>query len=213
MTRSLGHLTVLVGVAVFALTSVSMAADPIATSEFDTDDEEWLVVSTLGYVGSPTYSSTGGNPGGCIYASDPDNGAWGFAAPNSFLGDVSAAYGEVFSFDISTDSLEGDTGWVGLQGSGMEFVAPFDAPATTWTWYERSVTLIETAGWVDPETMSPPTELQLKTVLSNLSALVITAEFTSGSDTGGLDNVNLVPEPTTLALIALGVFGLVRRRR
>ncbi len=213
MGKRFGRSAVLAGVVVCALTSASLASDPIATSGFDNNDEGWLVVSTLGYVGSPTYSSSGGNPGGCIYASDPDQGAWGFAAPAKFLGDVSDAYGTVFSFDISTDNLEGDTGWVGLQGSGMEFVAPFDAPLTTWTWYERSVTLTETAGWIDPDTLLPPTKAQMQDVLSDLTALVITAEFASDADMGGLDNVNLVPEPTMLALVGLGALGLIRRRR
>ncbi len=215
MSTSFGCAKVLAVVVISAgvVASPAVAADPIAGSTFNTNDEGWLVVSTLGYVGSPTYSSTGGNPGGCIYATDPDTGAWGFAAPAKFLGDVSDAYGQSFSFDISTDNLEGDTGWVGLQGAGLEFVAPFDAPSATWQWEERSVLLNESAGWVDPDTLLPPTQGQMMAVLSDLTGLVITAEFADGADTGGLDNVLLAPEPSMLALLGLGMVGLIQRRR
>ncbi|MCK4341264.1 MAG: PEP-CTERM sorting domain-containing protein [Phycisphaerae bacterium] len=193
-----------------------LAAAPIATSTFDAGDEGWTVVTTLGYQGPPQYSSTGGNPDGFIYAVDPDTGAWGFAAPATFLGPVSEAYGQTFSFDIAAYyDPEYVSGWVGIEGAGYQFVCLFDAPATTYPdWHGRTVWMTETAGWVDPDTGLPPTSTQMMAVLSNLEGLVITAEFVEGleDDISGLDNVVLMPEPGTLALLGLGVVMVLKRR-
>jgi hypothetical protein len=42
--------------------------------------------------------------------------------------------------------------------------------------------------------------------------MVIGAETADGTDTGGLDNVMLYPEPTTLVLLLVGATVAARRR-
>jgi hypothetical protein len=213
--RAFCAVSLAVGLFSCALAPHSLHAAPIATSTFSSNAEGWAVVSTIGYYGSPTYSPTGGNPGGYIYAVDPDTGAWGFAAPSKFLGNVSAAYGQPFSFDIAAyNTPEHATAWVGIQGAGYQFICLYDAPASASTWYSRSVSMTETAGWVDPDTQMPPTYAEMMAVLSSLDGLVITAEFLEGleNDISGLDNVVLTPEPTTLMLLAVAVPVLMRSR-
>ncbi len=199
------------------VTSSLSAGVPLATSTFGSNDEGWTVVTTLGYSGLPTYSATGGNPGGFIYGVDPDTGAWGFSAPIKFLNDKSDAYGQTFSFDIAAyNTPEGETAWVGLQGGGYEIVCPFDAPESVYpAWHSRSVTLIETAGWIDPITFEAPDYDKMIAILSDLDALVITAEFCDGleNDISGLDNVVLMPEPISLALLGCGSIALLARRK
>ena len=103
-----GHLR-LTGVVVLAvmLGGVGYAfGQPIAISTFDTDHEEWTVVSN----GDPPHNapphwSDGGPTGGYIYDTDMDGGGWGFQAPEAFLGDVSQAYGHELTFDFFADKL------------------------------------------------------------------------------------------------------------
>jgi hypothetical protein len=49
------------------------------------------------------------------------------------------------------------------------------------------------------------TDEQFSQVLSNLGALRIRAEYQTGADTGYLDNVSLVPEPQSWAMLLCGV--------
>jgi hypothetical protein len=81
-----------------------------------------------------------------------------------------------------------------------------DHPGTDWTSY--AVTLHPSVGWQQDDGSGPPATLSdFQTVLSNLTALEIRGEYVTGSDTGGLDNVQLIPEPGTAATLA-GLLGL-----
>jgi len=195
-------------------------AAPIASSTFDTGDEGWRLVSTLGYDGPVVWTDTGGNPGGFIYGQDPDTGAFGFGAPSKFLGDVSDAYGQALDFDVAAyQQPDTATNWVGIRGAGYELICYYNVPATPYPdWYARSVVMDENSGWVDVGTGQPATQAAMLATLADLEGLVILAEFVDGleTDISGLDNVILMPEPTSLALFALG--GLLpmrsgRRRR
>jgi hypothetical protein len=190
-------------------------ATPIASSTFDAGDESWRLVSTLDYDGPVTWTDTGGNPGGFIYGQDPDTGAFGFGAPSKFLGNVSDAYGETLSFDVAAyQTPDTTTSWVGIRGAGYELICYYNVPATAYPdWYARSVTMDENGGWVDASTGQPATQAQMQAALADLEGLVILAEFVDGleTDISGLDNVILMPEPTSLALFAL--LGLALRRR
>ena len=142
-------------------------------------------------------------------------GAFGFAAPSKFLGDVSSAYGYDLTFDVAAYQMpEGSTSWVGISGAGYEFVCDYATPTSIYpAWHSRSVTLHESAGWVDANTGTPATHTQMLAVLSSLDGLAIATEFVEGfgDDISGLDNVNLVPEPASLILLALGSV-LLRKR-
>src|SRR6056297_1810971 len=75
------------------------AGPPIAiASTFDTDSEGW---STDKDARNFRWESSGGNPGGFIAADDIGTGQyWRFAAPNDYLGDLSAYYGQTLSYQL-----------------------------------------------------------------------------------------------------------------
>ena len=206
---------VLAGIVGFACTA-AMAGE-IASSTFDTDDEDWRLVSTLGYDGPVDYSATGGNPGGFIYGQDPDTGAFGFGAPSDFLGPISAAYGHELTFDVASyQTPDVSTSWVGMRGvNDLELISYYNAPTSAYpAWHSRSVSMVETA-WVRVSDGQPPTYAQFMSVLNDLDGLVILAEFVEGleTDISGLDNVVLVPEPTTALLLVAGGLLAARRQR
>lgn len=73
------------------------------TSTFDVNNDGWTTINANGDP-TPTYSSTGGNPGGNIQAFDLPVGASVpipyFVAPAKFLGNRSFSYGKNLRFDI-----------------------------------------------------------------------------------------------------------------
>jgi hypothetical protein len=48
-------------------------------------------------------------------------------------------------------------------------------------------------------------DAQFSQVLSDLTALRIRAEYQTGADTGYLDNVSMVPEPESWAMLLFGL--------
>ena len=209
---ALRNLSIITLIFVSALSLAGFATVPIASSTFDSDADGWEVISTLGYVGPVTYSAIDGNPGGFIYATDPDTGAWGFSAPSKFLIGAASAYGGELSFDIAAIGATGSQSWVGISGAGLEFVHAFAVPTLDYpVWYNHTIGLVETAGWFDPTTLNAPTQVQMQTILANLDFLVIDAEFANGPDIAGIDKVVLVPEPSLMLLLLL-VTGVFRRK-
>ena len=201
-----------------------LANGQIASSTFDTSNEDWTVLTTLNNTAPTTWQSSGGNPGGYAMGQDIDNGAWSFSAPEDFLGPVSAAFGDTLSFDIAHLAPEpNSTGWVGISGGSLVeygLVHPFDGPAQGMTWYHHVITLDASGDWhkiVDPNipTTVPATNADILSVLQSLDKLIISGEFADGleTDIAGLDNVILMPEPASMFLLALAGFGLVIRKR
>ena len=195
------RLTILTFIAALALLTLSGAwasalARPLAptavlaSSTFDTDAEGWTVIADAD---GPTHHSTGGNPDGYISAADRgEGGFWYWDAPAKFLGNKASAYGETLRFDLrqSTTELQFDADDVVLIGGGitLTFDTP-DNPGTDWTSY--SISLTETAGWLNAATGFSPTAPEMQAVLADLTALQIRGEFSEGMDIGGLDNVVL----------------------
>ncbi len=204
MTRYLTALTVL------ALAPVAFGAH----STFDVDDEGWTVAGDAQGGGvTPDYSSSGGNPGGHISATDNvAGGTWYFKAPSAFHGNFNSAYGTQLTFDLrqSNTSSQFNNSDVILRGGGLELT--FDTaynPGIDWTGYILELT--ETGGWV--LNGSPPTQAEFEQVLADVTDLQIRGEYRSGSDTGDLDNVVLLPEPLSAGVLALGGLAVLRRRR
>jgi hypothetical protein len=203
-------------------------AAPIAESTFDTGDEGWLVVSTEGYVGSPDWSPTEGNPGGVIYDTDMDGGGWGFLAPSKFLGPVGHAYGHTLSFDFATDRPENEYASVALADvNGVGIIAQVPIPSSAYQWCSRELILDETENWnvynyVTGQEGGTADATDIQNTLSNLGYLFLGAEFANGYDNDGTyqygelvayDNIVLQPEPTALLLLAVGGLLAVRRKR
>jgi len=180
------------------LSEVPVTAVPV-TSTFDAGNEGWTVSGDAqGSSVTPTYQSTGGNPGGHISATDDvAGGVWYWRAPVKFLGNLSNAYGKVLSFDLKQSSLAGQFDSIDIILTGGHAKLVFDTannPGLDWTRYD--IPLHESAGW-RLDTLSGPaaTETDIRGTLSYLLDLHIRGEYVGGADTGGLDNVVLGGTP------------------
>jgi len=180
-------------VAVVFLTSAKAKAQADIVSTFDTDAEGWTVEVLDSFIyGNPPkvissgelfYERNGGHPGGDIGSFDTDDKTEEhFVAPAKFLGNMSAYYGGVLSFDLwdSLDPVVGGPNQVELIGNGHTlFYDYFDShtnysPAITWT--NWSIPLAPSAWWRLDDystTNNIPTAADFLAVLSNLQELNI----------------------------------------
>lgn len=183
-----------------------------ATSTFDAGAEGWTVV---GDVARPVqWFAEGGNPGGHIRAVDAARGGVTyFQAPDAYLGDQSGAINTNLSFDLQ-QSISGspnqfnDGNDVVLVGGGqtLAFDTAMNPNIGSWSHYE--VPLVASLWHVSNLAGPVATDEQFSQVFSNLDALRIRAEYQSGGDTGYLDNVTMVPEPQSWAMLLFGL-GLI----
>lgn len=138
--------------------------------------------------------ASGGNPGKYLQAQDITSGdVWYFQAAPQFLGDKSAFYGGLLSYDLkqSAVSSQFNSNDVLLIGAGktLIFNTPYN-PGIDWTHY--SIVLKDGAGWRVQSTNLPATEADMRQVLSNLTTFRIRGEYRTGADTDGIDNLELV---------------------
>lgn len=185
-----------------------------ASSNFSTGDDGWTAAGDAS--GPLTW-----NPGGYVSIDDQTiGGVTFFIAPTKFLGNQSAAFGTHLTFDLQQiypgSPNQFEDGDVILQGAGLTLVFDTGYYPANGAWTSYAVPLIASEGWrVSSLNGSAASDEQLLAVLSDLSALKIRAEYQSGPDTGLLDNVALVPEPSTygLMLIGLSAFAAMGWRR
>lgn len=186
-------------VACFLLLAVACEDDPNGTpsavkaeSGFAESDDGWRITGDAQANSvNPDFYGVGGNPGGLICAKDDvTGGVWFFEAPPKYLGDNSAYYGARISFDLKVTKITDPFDYEDLilEGAGITLAhALSPVPGETWTAY--SVPLVE-GGWKKSTvTGATATASELKSVLGNVTGLLIRGEFNSGADTGCLDNV------------------------
>jgi hypothetical protein len=163
----------------------------LVSSTFASDAEGWTMVgdgTTLAHNAADTTSD------GFVCSDDSSSGIdWTFSAPEVWLGDQSAAYGGALRFVLrqSAEDAQYDSDDVLLVGDGQTFkYNTAENPGTDWTAYEAP--LVETAGWINTSTGNAPTRDEMVAALSSLTELRIRGEFREGSDTGCLDEAQLV---------------------
>lgn len=161
------------------------------TSTFNKGAEGWTVV---GDVQSSGFQQTGGDPGGYLGWVDAASGEDSYyQAPEKFLGEKAAFYGGTLSYDI-LDTGNGYTAYdVQLAGAGhtLQYTSPNDGGfPTPNSWSAASLTLVA-ANFIDTATNAAPSKSEMKAVLKDLTQLQIRAEYVSGAESGGLDNVML----------------------
>lgn len=210
---------------------VSMPAfGALVSSSFDTNRDGWFIQelnqTTLAEEPSilpdPTWSGTGGNPGGHVSFGDPSLPEFVFfASNNSFLIDQSSNLGGTLRFDLLNSIgnqnpadlvvLQG-----GPQGSGVILRYLGDQPVTT-SYTTFTVPLEATSAWQAFENGAnrPATPADFTTVLSELTALLIRGDWDAGLNTSRLDNVILapVPIPSAIMLMSTGLLGLIASAR
>lgn len=164
-------------------------------STFDSNVDGWTASGDP--AGPPQFFATGGNPAGRIRVTDAELGGYvNFEAPAKFLGNQSEKYGGTLSFDLmqsySGAANQADGPDVTLVSGLLTLVFDTTPNPANNAWTSYSVALTETAGWKVGSLTGPvPTQAQMQSVLGNLSALRIRAEFQGGPDTDSLDNVSL----------------------
>jgi hypothetical protein len=167
---------------------ISAEGETLRVSQFDSDDEGWTVDgSAVDFVHTDE---------GAICATDDSfTEAWYFVAPDSWAGDISAAYGGALRFALrqsATDGIQNQVPYnvqlVGANGTRLQYSAVGN-PGTTFTNYD--VPLIETAGWRTVRGDNA-TQAQLLAVLGNLATLHIVGEFRYEADTGCLDFAEII---------------------
>lgn len=178
-------------------------------TQFTAGTEGWSVVNWNGSGApvEPAWHSTGGNPDGYIRGTDVHgDGFW--RAPASFHGDWSAAYGGTLSYDAFAARNDWKMNDVYLAGNGqaLSFWFP-NNPASAWSTF--SVKLDASAGWQYGWNYdvigTPATEAQIRSVLSNVTNVLIRQEYAWGDDDSGLDNVTIfVPGVSLPTLVGSG---------
>jgi hypothetical protein len=212
----------------FALTLLATAptASAAAISTFDTNAENWSVVSftnpnagdfSVLSTTAPTYNATGGNPGGFISTVDPDSGDFMFGAPSKFLGNQSGAGSLSYDLNYPVGALDYKPVDIMLtDGTTRLLWISNPTPALSPSFTHVAIGLAPSANWhLGTVGGATPTAGDFQTVLANLTGLFISGEYTVGQiETPGLDNVRLsVPEPTTMTLAVVGLATLIAMAR
>jgi len=187
------------------------AATATVTSTFDSSLEGWTLA------GNPALShqATGGNPGGFARYDDTpgvEGDGW-IVAPSEYLGEWSWLDGvgwlawdhKILDPGEGGDILDGQAKISGPGGSAIYY----SGSQFTEQWQSFSASIAESAWLV--------TDGSWGAVLANVTELQIRIESVHNDgptlDIDGIDNVALVPEPSSLALLLIGAVALRRRAR
>ena len=206
----------LVAALLLAACSGLTQAGVLVASPFDSDGEGW---TALNGINARSWVALGGQRGGYIQARDDGAGTvWIFEASSAYHGDKTAAIGGTLSFWLRTSTLVApmaqNVADVRVGGGGL--VLALDAgrsPGLDWTFYSVD---LKPGNWRLDDVDGPlATAADFATVFANIEHLQIRGEYSAWWDIGGLDSVVLsaVPEPHAGVLAALGLAGLLLRRR
>jgi hypothetical protein len=163
---------------------------------FNNDVQGWTTWDNVPPYNAVDFTDTGGRSGGGIRFSETrEDGAISYwLAPLSFLGEKTAMYGGVLSFDLRQENTANpfDAPDVIFEGGGLSLVFNLPSnPSPTWTSY--TVPLTEEADWrVGSLEGLRATKTQMLSALGDLTRVLIRGEYNSRvSETNSLDNVKL----------------------
>jgi len=200
-----------------AVAVMSAQAAPMAVSTFDTDLDGWtpsppgLPVPILPEV---IWQPLGGNPGGFARFEDRSDATSYIEAPAKFLGDWSSLDGVGA---IRYDHLIDD---IGIRPVGFIYFTKLSGPGGSAAWYEsigpipvgwatKTVPLNEPQWFVTSGTWA---DLLDDVQGFRIGIEAVSNELQESGEIAGVDNV-VIPEPGTMAMLALGGVALLRRRR
>ena len=210
--------------ALIALVGPASAAS--VSSTFDTDAEGWGVGNIRSNLSTapdpsnpPTYNATGGNPSGYISTTDTED-IVAFLAPGKFLGNDVGFIGGSLSFDLQ-DTVPSDgvpyPAVVLYSSLGFSISYTASPPGTSWTSYSIPLTASGWTGYPGGEQngVVPVTDAEFGFVMASIANIAIEADWHTGDDNTGLDNVVLasggtpaIPEPSTWAMMVTGLVGM-----
>ena len=177
-------------------------------STFDTSDQGW----TSG--GICSFNSAAGNPAGDYDCGVQVTGPT-ITAPVNYLGNDSAAYGNTFSFDVFTH-LSNLFLTIDLDGDGFDLAGTIGNVPASSSWQHESISLIETAAWIDTGTSAAPSQSEFQAVLADVMSLQIAVSIPTFTDVAfdniALNGVTAVPEPSGMILTALAALFLIGYR-
>jgi len=175
----------------FSFFSANFSRAQVSTS-FDTGVENWLVTGS----NTVAWFSSGGNPDGYMRSYDLDGNELNRAsAPPQYLGDWSGmSETDTLSVDYYFDNFNSfplfDNGYIfridGPGGSAYALPGSSNAPPHL-EWATRKVAIKE-EDWV-------VTSGHWDDLVRNVTALLISLEFVSGTEYVGIDNVSLASSP------------------
>ncbi|MBP7746654.1 MAG: PEP-CTERM sorting domain-containing protein [Phycisphaerae bacterium] len=205
-------------VGVLAAASVAWAAVPGTVATFDTD-EDGFVGSTIATV--QIYAASGGNPDGHVQIRKDLTPGFDIGTQNSvwpeFLGDYAAAGVTGGGFDLNVFNTTLDSAQLRFRRNVAENGWYFDFGAVAPNnnlWASYDVAFDPT--WSDANALANGwTQEPLSPSFADLMASVGWLEvrlINEASLIAGVDNVRIVPEPTTLGLVLAGCAALRRRR-
>ena len=194
-----------------------------ASSTFNSGNEGWSVGSmdAVAVINGPAIW----NPAGYLETLDVA-GEVAFFAPGAYLGNQGGAYGTTISFDTYDTQNDGVTyAALVFYGAGKAISIGSLPPATDH--FSHFAFALTEAGFSEYfgggiQESTPITEAEFRAVLGDLTAVAFHADWRSGDDDSGLDNVVFrggaggVPEPATWAMMIIGLGGvgvLARHRR
>ncbi|MEQ1588663.1 MAG: laminin B domain-containing protein, partial [Cyclobacteriaceae bacterium] len=178
------------------------------TSTFNANAEGWTTPNDAD--ATITYSATGGNPGGLVAGSPfiiilgattlyvPFN----FVAPGTYLGNRSAYYNGTLRYDIQQSSTGAPNQYaeVTIANSGgvtlYYYPSTPNQPPAAPGWATFSVTLNNASGFwktTNSATGTAATEVQVQSILSDLTSLQIRGLYRDLNTTNRLDNVSFRP--------------------
>ncbi len=197
----------------------ALAAVPGTVATFDTD-ADGFIGSTIATV--QVHLDSGGNPGGFVQIRKDLTPGFDIGTQNSvwpgFLGDYAAAGVSGAGFDLNVFNTTLDEAHLRLRRAVDENGWYYDfgpvAPnANQWasydvlfdpTWDDATAAA---NGWIQ-EDFSP----SFAALMASVGWLEVRV-IADGSMIVGVDNVRIVPEPATLALLTVGLGFIARRRR
>lgn len=191
-----GAVAVLVVIVVVLAGCTGGSGTAAVTSTFDDGTDGWTIAGDAqDGQAEPDHVASGGNPGGHLEAADDvTGGVWHWNASGAYLGDKSGYSDGTLVFELTQSRTDDqfDSPDV-ILGSGdvrlgYDFGDESTHPETDWTRYEVP---LSADGWTNLDSGEPATEEEFERVLSDLDRLWIRGEYREGSDTGGIDNVEL----------------------
>ena len=191
----------------FALMSLLWTANAHASlvSTFDNSSEDWRSANDV----TLSWKDVGGNSGGYLQGNDWGDGrVWYFVSPTSWSGDWSQYIDKMLSFDLKLITTGGGNPFsadtlriYGYNGNTLSWNG--NDPSSSWTHYDVLL---------NPNSFAV-TENNFLGVISNVKEIWIRGEYTDAHDIEGLDNVNVVPIPSTILLFASAMAGLAGLRK